>query len=40
MRAFIAAIAVSLVMAFGAYAILDGVQKPADAAFSTTGTRL
>jgi hypothetical protein len=40
MRAFVAAVAVSMIMGVGAYFVLGGVQKPAESAFSTSGVRL
>lgn len=41
MRAFLAALAVAVVVAVGAAFILDDfVQKPVDVAFATSGVRL
>ena len=40
MRAFLASVAVAIVVAFGAMFALDAVWRPADKAFSTTGARV
>ncbi len=40
MQPFLAAIAIALVLAFGAAAVLDGYQQPVDSAYATQGTRL
>jgi hypothetical protein len=40
MHAFIVACIAAIVIALGAVAVLDGVQKPADLAFKTEGVRL
>jgi hypothetical protein len=40
MKAFIASVVVAIGLAVGAYAVLNGVQVPAEAAFATSGVRL
>jgi hypothetical protein len=40
MKAFVSAVAVSVILGIAAYAALNGIQVPADAAFSTSGVRL
>ena len=40
MRAFLASVVVAIVVAVGAMFALDGVWRPADEAFTTTGARI
>ncbi len=40
MKSFLSACAVSLVLAVGAWIVLDRVQVPSDRAFTTTGARI
>jgi hypothetical protein len=40
MKAFLAAIAASVVLAVAAYAVLNGYQLSVDSAFATSGVRL
>jgi hypothetical protein len=40
MKAFVSAVVASVVLGIAAYAVLNGFQVPADAAFSTSGVRL
>ena len=40
MRAFLVSVAVAIVVAVGAMFALDGVWRPADKAFTTSGARI
>jgi hypothetical protein len=40
MRAFVASVAAAVVVAVGAMYALDGVWRPADKAFTTSGARI
>ena len=40
MRAFLASVVVAIVVAIGAMFALDGVWRPADQAFATSGARV